>query len=68
MRQRERVTEMRRQLPQGAAIQDYSFEEGPRDLNAGHAPVRTVRFSELFTNPNRSLYGYRELEECGLSV
>ena len=58
MRQRERVAEMRRQLPQGAAIQDYSFEEGPRDLNAGDAPVRTVRLSELFTNPNRSLLVY----------
>jgi predicted dithiol-disulfide oxidoreductase (DUF899 family) len=58
MRQRERVAEMRRQLPQGAAIQDYPFEEGPRDLNAGDAPVRTVRLSELFTNPNRSLVVY----------
>jgi hypothetical protein len=54
MRQRERVAEMRRHLPQGAAIQDYSFEEGPRDLNAGDAPVRTVHLRELFTKPNRS--------------
>jgi predicted dithiol-disulfide oxidoreductase (DUF899 family) len=34
MRQRERVAELRRNLPEGAAIQDYQFEEGPRDLNA----------------------------------
>ena len=57
MRQRERVAELRRNLPEGAAIQDYQFEEGPRDLNAGDAPVRTVRLSEL-TKPNRSLVIY----------
>ena len=48
MRQRERVAELRRNLPEGASIQDYQFEEGPRDLNAGDVPVRTVRLSELF--------------------
>jgi hypothetical protein len=35
MRQRERLAELRRHLPQGAPIQDYAFEEGPRDLNGG---------------------------------
>src|ERR671935_2355175 len=70
MRQRERVAELRRHLPQGAPIQDYQFEEGPRDLNAGDAPVRTVRLSELFTKPNRSLiiyhlmYGKRQTKAC----
>jgi len=49
MRQRERVAELRRHLPEGAFIQDYPFEEGPRDLNAGDAPARSVRLSELFT-------------------
>jgi len=49
MQQRERVAEMRRHLPEGAAIQDYEFEEGPRNLNAGDAPVRRVRLSELFS-------------------
>jgi predicted dithiol-disulfide oxidoreductase (DUF899 family) len=58
MRQRERVAELRRHLPQGAPIQDYEFEEGPRDLNASDAPVRTVRLSELFTKPDRSLVIY----------
>lgn len=58
MRQRERVAELRRHLPQGAPIQDYAFEEGPRDLNGGDAPVRTVRLSGLFTKPNRSLVIY----------
>src|SRR2546429_5470649 len=70
MRQRERVAEMRRDLPQGAPIQDYPFEEGPRDLDAGDAPARTVRLSELFTKPNRSLiiyhlmYGKRQTKAC----
>jgi predicted dithiol-disulfide oxidoreductase (DUF899 family) len=58
MRQRERVAELRRNLPEGAPIQDYEFEEGPRDLHAGDGPVRTVRLSELFTRPNRSLVIY----------
>ncbi len=34
MRQRERVAELRRNLPEGAAVQDYQFEEGPRDLDS----------------------------------
>ena len=42
MCQRERVAELRRHLPPGAPIQDYQFEEGPRDLNAGVASVRSV--------------------------
>jgi len=70
MRQRERVAERRRNLPEGAAIQDYQFEEGSRDLNAGDAFVRTVRLSELFTKPNRSLviyhfmFGKRQTKAC----
>ncbi|HEX4487358.1 MAG TPA: DUF899 family protein [Terriglobales bacterium] len=70
MRQRERVASMRRNLPQGAALQDYSFEEGPPDLNAGDAPTRTVRLSELFTQPNRSLviyhfmFGKKQTKAC----
>jgi predicted dithiol-disulfide oxidoreductase (DUF899 family) len=70
MRQRERVAELRRQLPQGAAIEDYQFEEGPRDLNAGDAPLHAVRLSELFTKPDRSLivyhfmYGKQQTKAC----
>jgi predicted dithiol-disulfide oxidoreductase (DUF899 family) len=70
MRQRERVAELRRQLPQGAPIQDYQFEEGPRDLDADDAPLRTIRLSQLFTKPNRSLiiyhlmYGKRQTKAC----
>ena len=70
MRQRERVADLRRHLPQGAPIQDYQFQEGPHDLNGGDAPARTVRLSELFTKPDRSLviyhfmYGKRQTKAC----
>jgi len=69
MRQRERVAEMRLHLPRGATVQDYQFEEGPRDLNGGDT-VRAVRLSELFTKPNRSLviyhfmFGKRQGKAC----
>ncbi|HZS03963.1 MAG TPA: DUF899 family protein [Blastocatellia bacterium] len=70
MRHRERVAELRRQLPEGAIIQDYVFEEGPADLSTGDAPIRTVRLSELFTAPDRSLivyhfmYGRKQTSPC----
>jgi predicted dithiol-disulfide oxidoreductase (DUF899 family) len=70
MRQRERVAELRRRLPQGAPIPDYEFQEGPAGLNAGDTPIRTVRLSELFTAPNRSLviyhfmYGKKKTTPC----
>jgi predicted dithiol-disulfide oxidoreductase (DUF899 family) len=57
-RQRERVAELRRALPPGATIQDYEFIEGPAALDAGDEPQRTVRLSELFTAPERSLVVY----------
>lgn len=58
MRQRERVAELRRALPAGAPIQDYEFLEGPASLDDGDEPVKTVRLSELFTAPDRSLVIY----------
>ncbi len=58
MRQRERVAELRRQLPAGATVEDYVFEEGPTNLDAGDGPIRKVPLSELFTAPNRSLVIY----------
>ncbi len=70
MRQRERVAEMRRQLPAGATIQDYEFLEGPMALDAGDEPLRTVRLSELFTRPGRPLviyqmmYGKKQTTPC----
>lgn len=72
MRQRERVAELRRNLPEGAVIEDYQFEEGPPDLNAGDVPVRAVRLHELFTKPNRSLiiyhfmFGKRQTNACAM--
>ena len=69
-RQRDRVAELRRQLPQGASVQDYRFEEGPANLDAGDTPARTVRLSELFTLPDRALiiyhlmYGKKQIKPC----
>lgn len=70
MRHRERVAEMRRSLPQGVAVEDYQFLEGPSDLGAGDTPLREVRLSELFSGPDRSLvvyhlmYGKRQETPC----
>jgi predicted dithiol-disulfide oxidoreductase (DUF899 family) len=58
MQLRERVAKLRRQLPKGAVVEDYTFIEGPADLDAGDSPTKTVRLSELFTAPNRSLVIY----------
>src|SRR3954463_7607996 len=57
--QRERVAELRRQLPQGPPVEDYIFEEGPAKLDAGDSPIRTVRLSQLFTEPHRSVVIYQ---------
>jgi predicted dithiol-disulfide oxidoreductase (DUF899 family) len=70
MRQRERVAAMRRHLPPGAIVQNYAFEEGPPNLDGGDAPVETVRLSDLFSGPDRSLviyhfmYGKRQTTPC----
>jgi predicted dithiol-disulfide oxidoreductase (DUF899 family) len=70
MRQRERVAEMRRKLPRGAKISDYTFEEGPARLDAGDTPVRKVRMSDLFTGDDRALviyhfmYGKKQTKPC----
>jgi len=72
MRQRERVAAMRRRLPPGAVVQDYQFQEGPAHLDAGDAPITTVRLSDLFTGPNRSvviyhlMYGKRQTTPCSM--
>jgi predicted dithiol-disulfide oxidoreductase (DUF899 family) len=70
MRHRERVANLRRGLPQGPTVQDYAFEEGPANLDAGDAPTRMVRLSELFTLPERALvvyhlmYGKAQTKPC----
>jgi predicted dithiol-disulfide oxidoreductase (DUF899 family) len=59
-----------RRLPQGAAIEDYVFQEGPADLAAGDTPARSVRLSELFSGPDRSvvvyhlMYGKKQASPC----
>ncbi|WP_329450483.1 DUF899 domain-containing protein [Streptomyces sp. NBC_01724] len=70
MRHRERVADLRRRLPPGPVVDDYTFEEGPADLHADDAPVQTVRLSELFTRPGRDLvvyhfmYGKQQTQPC----
>src|SRR5262252_4191009 len=70
LRQRERVAELRRDLPLGATVADYEFLEGPASLNDGDEPVRRVRLSELFTAPDRALvvyqfmYGKKQTTPC----
>ena len=55
LQNRERVAEMRRNLPEGAAVDDYVFLEGPKDLDAGDEPVSEVRMSELFAGKFQQL-------------
>lgn len=68
--QRERVAELRRQLPAGAIVGDYRLIEGPASLDEGDSPVREVRLSELFTAPDRPLviyqfmYGKKQTRPC----
>jgi len=70
MRQRERVAQLRRHLPPGPALEDYTFIEGPADLDSGDTPTRTARLSELFTAAGRPLviyhlmYGKRQTKPC----
>jgi len=66
----ERVAALRRTLPPGAPVADYVFQEGPRDLSGSDSPVSSVRLSELFSGPGRSLviyhfmYGKRNTAAC----
>src|SRR5262245_5812245 len=54
----ERVAALRRSLPEGAEVTDYEFQEGPRDLEDSDSPISSVRLSELFSGPERSLVIY----------
>jgi len=66
----ERVAALRRALPQGAAVTDYMFQEGPRDLDGSDHPITSVHLSELFSGPGRALivyhfmYGKRNTTAC----
>jgi predicted dithiol-disulfide oxidoreductase (DUF899 family) len=57
MEAREKVAELRRQMPPGAPVQDYEFIEGPASLDDGDEATK-VRLSELFSSPDRSLVIY----------
>ena len=69
-KQRERVAELRRQLPEGPAVQDYVFEEVSAKLDAGDTPIQKIRLSELFTSPDRSvviyhfMFGKKQTKPC----
>lgn len=64
MLQRERVAELRRELPPGPVVADYEFEEFV------DGATRSVRLSELFTGPDRPLvvyhfmYGEQQAQPC----
>ena len=58
MQLREEVAALRRTLPPGTPVQDYELVEGPPRLADGDGPLRTVRLSELFTAPDRTLVVY----------
>jgi len=68
--QRERVAQLRRQLPQGPAVQDYVFEEVPAKLDAADSQIQTVRLSQLFSRPDRSvviyhfMFGKKQTKAC----
>ena len=70
MHLREKVASLRRQLPEGTAVADYEFFEGPPRLADGDEPVTTVRLSELFRAPDRALvvqhvmYGKAQTTPC----
>lgn len=67
---RERVAQLRRDLPAGPVVDDYVFLEGPTDLDAGDEPVSEVRLGQLFTRPDRALiiyhlmYGKEQTSPC----
>src|SRR4030095_3776294 len=64
MRFREKVAEMRRNLPKGAAGPDFEFIDCSAD------PARNVSMSALFTRADRALalyqfmYGKQQKEPC----
>lgn len=62
MKHRERIAELRRALPAGEIVDDYTFV----DVGSGN----DVKLSELFTGPGRSLilyhymYGKKQTDPC----
>src|SRR5437762_3134481 len=69
-KQRERVAELRRQLPPGPAVEDYVFEEVSAKLDAADTAIQKTRLSELFTSTDRSvviyqfMFGKKQTKPC----
>ena len=55
---RERVAELRRNLPIDTKVDDYLFQEGPADLKK-ESPISEIRLSELFEDPLKPLLIYQ---------
>ena len=68
--QRERVAELRRKLPADTPLrEDYVLKEGPRDLQAGDAPIVERRVSELFEGDKplvlmQFMFGRKQEQPC----
>jgi len=69
--QRERVAELRRQLPADTLVEaDYVLREGPRELGAGDSPEQERRLADLFDDPAKPLvlmhfmYGGAQQNPC----
>jgi predicted dithiol-disulfide oxidoreductase (DUF899 family) len=57
-RRQEDAAALRRQLPVGPVLDDYTLLEGPRDLRAGDESVGECSLHELFSGPDRPLIVY----------
>lgn len=66
--QRERVAVLRRQLPLDTAVEDYTFHEGPAELQKD-GPIREVRLTELVEGGQpvvvyQFMYGRKQTKPC----
>jgi hypothetical protein len=68
MRQRERVAELRRGLPQGAAIQDYAFDEGPANLLQCLIMETVLPVADVHTRIDDRPHGSRDLDALGFET
>jgi predicted dithiol-disulfide oxidoreductase (DUF899 family) len=70
MRQLEEVAKLRRQLPSGPVLDDYTFLEGSSDAHAADAEVHERRLADLFSGSDRPLivyhlmYGKAQTDPC----
>ncbi len=67
----ERVAALRRSLPLDTVVADYTFEEIPAPLGAGHeAPRRKVKLSDLFEREGQTvvllhfMFGKKQTQPC----